>query len=281
VGLSHAPPALVRGALSSVRRLRGLGSGLHDAPADGHYARKQIFSRSWLIAWSHRRRFESALRLAARFAGGRVLDYGCGDGTFLAMLMRGPNPPATAVGAETAESLVTDCRTRLSIPNLSFVLLPELEQAQHRGAYDAVVCMEVLEHVVELDRVLDSLVGLLAPGGSLLISVPVETGLPLLLKQSVRRIAGWRGIGHYPGTTPYTWRVLVAGLFAGRQPHVRRPLHRAADGSAFHDHKGFNWMRLREQLAERLVIEAVESSPLRALPPALASQVWFLARMRR
>jgi SAM-dependent methyltransferase len=256
-------------------------NGLRDAPTEGHYARKQIFSKSWLIAWSHRRRFESALRLSARFAGRRVLDYGCGDGTFLAVLMRAPSPPAMAVGAETAESLVADCRTRLSgIPNLSFTLLPELEQAKHRGAYDAVVCMEVLEHVIEVDRVLDSLIGLLAPGGSLLISVPVETGLPLLLKQSVRRIAGWRGIGHYPGTTPYTWRELAAGLFAGPRPHVRRPVHRAADGSASHDHKGFNWMSLREKLAERLVIEATESSPLRTLPPHLASQVWFLARRR-
>jgi SAM-dependent methyltransferase len=253
----------------------------HDAPAEGHYARKQIFSRSWLIAWSHRRRFESALRLAARFAGGRVLDYGCGDGTFLAMLMSGPTPPATAIGAEIAEDLVADCRTRLAgIPNLSFVLFPELRQSAHRGTYDAVVCMEVLEHVVELDLVLDSLVGLLAPGGRLLISVPVETGLPLLIKQTVRRIAGWRGIGHYPGTTPYSWRELAAGVLAGPHQHVLRPIHRAADGSTSHDHKGFNWMVLREKLAARLVIEAVASSPVRALPPYLASQAWFVARRR-
>jgi SAM-dependent methyltransferase len=257
-------------------------SRLHDAPAEGHYALKQIFSKSWLIAWSHRRRFETALRLAGRFAGGRVLDYGCGDGTFLAVLMRGPNAPAMGIGAEMTQDVVTDCSTRLSdIPNLSFVLLAELQQAQHRGAYDAVVCMEVLEHVVEVDLVLDSLVSLLAPGGRLLISVPVETGFPLLVKQTVRCVAGWRGIGHYPGTTPYAWRELAASVFAGPQPHVRRPLHHAADGSTFHDHKGFNWMVLREKLAARLVIEAVASSPVRALPPHLASQVWFLARTRR
>jgi len=257
-------------------------SALRDPPTEGHYALKQIFSKSWLIAWSHRRRFETALQLAGRFAGGRVLDYGCGDGTFLAVLMRGPNPPAMALGAEMTEDLVTDCRTRLaSIPNLSFILFPELQQAKHRGAYDAVVCMEVLEHVVEVDLVLDSLVGLLAPAGRLLISVPVETGLPLLIKQTVRRIAGWRGIGHYPGTTPYAWRELAAGVFAGPSAHVRRPVHRATDGSAFHDHKGFNWMVLREKLAARLIIEAVASSPVRALPPYLASQVWFLARTRR
>ena len=255
---------------------------LRDATPGGHYARKQIFSRSRLIAWSHSRRFETALDLARRFARGKVLDYGCGDGTFLALLMRGPHAPARAVGAELSDDLVTDCRTRLAnIPNLSFALISDLPRPEHQGAYDGVVCMEVLEHVVEIDAVLDALVSLLAPGGRLLMSVPVETGLPLLVKQTVRRIAGWRGIDHYPGTTPYSWRELAAGVFAGPRPHVRRPIHHETDGKPFHDHKGFNWMVLRNKLAQRLRIEAVEASPLRLLPPQLASQVWFLASRGR
>ncbi|MBI4503061.1 MAG: class I SAM-dependent methyltransferase [Gemmatimonadetes bacterium] len=250
-----------------------------DPIAQGHYAAKQIFSRSWLIAWSHRRRFEMALEIARRFDAARVLDYGCGDGTFLALLMRGTSPPRHAVGAEITPDLVTDCRTRLGgIPNLSFVLISELEQPEHRGAYDMVSCMEVLEHVVRIDEVLDQLTALLAPGGRLLISVPVETGLPLLVKQTVRRIAGWRGIGHYPGTTPYTWSELAAGVFAGARPHVRRVQHRAADGSTFHDHKGFNWMVLREKLASRLALEWMGASPVRWLPPQLSSQVWFVGK---
>ena len=188
-------------------------SQISDAIGEGHYASKQIFSRSWLIAWSHRRRFEMALELARRLGRRRVLDYGCGDGTFLALLMRDDDAPAHAVGAEITQDLVGDCRSRLGgIPNLNFVLLPELDRPEHRGAYDLVTCMEVLEHVVNVDGVLDQMAALLAPGGHLLISVPVETGLPLLIKQTVRRVAGWRGIGHYPGTTPYRWRELLAGV---------------------------------------------------------------------
>ena len=67
---------------------------------DGHYANKQIFCKDRLIAWSHRRRFETGLTLAARFAGRRMLDYGCGDGTFLALLDATAHAPAQAVGAE-------------------------------------------------------------------------------------------------------------------------------------------------------------------------------------
>ena len=73
---------------------------LRNAIGRGHYARKQILSRDRLVAWSHRRRFDTAVSLAAAFRGKRVLDYGCGDGTFLALTMMTPDAPAVGMGAE-------------------------------------------------------------------------------------------------------------------------------------------------------------------------------------
>lgn len=251
---------------------------MNDAGA-GFYAKKQLSSASALIAWSHRRRYETALRHARRFAGQRVLDFGCGDGTFLAMLMADPSRPASAVGTDMARDAIEDCRKRYDgVPDLIFLPTDELMASMDTQAYDGVICMEVLEHAVDLAAVLDQLVALLAPGGRLLVSVPVETGLPLLVKQTVRRVAGWRGIGDYPGITPYTWRQLMSGVVAGGHWHIPRPVHRAADGSPFHDHKGFNWMALRRALADRLQVEAVYASPVSWLPPHLASQAWFVAR---
>ena len=71
---------------------------LMDAVRSGFYAQKQINSRSRLIAWSHRGRFATGIRLAREIGGMRTLDYGCGDGTFLAMLMDGQPAPRIAVG---------------------------------------------------------------------------------------------------------------------------------------------------------------------------------------
>lgn len=156
----------------------------------------------------------------------------------------------------------------------------ELDAAEHLGGYDLVVCMEVLEHVVEFEALLERLAGLLAPGGRLLLSVPVETGPPLVVKQIVRRIAGWRGIGDYPGTSPYSFGELLRGVFAGRRQHIVRPVHGVGEGVPSHDHKGFNWMRLRDSLAGRFYIELTHGSPVTWLPPNLSSQVWFLARKR-
>jgi len=246
---------------------------------DGHYAAKQIFCRDRLIAWSHRRRFDAGLRLAARFAGRRVLDYGCGDGTFLALLLSGPHRPAQAVGVELDDVQVDDCRRRFhGRPGLSFDRISAIDGRAHQGAYDGVVCMEVLEHVVDLSAVIDRLWRALTSHGVLLVSVPVETGLPLVCKQAVRRIAGWRGIGDYPGTSAYTWSELAAGLWAGRAPHIPRPVYGEDGPTPFHDHKGFNWRTLHDRLAQRFLVDEIVASPVPWLGPQLATQVWFIAR---
>jgi SAM-dependent methyltransferase len=252
-----------------------------DVLREGHYAAKQIFCQDRLVAWSHRRRFELGLRLARRFAGKRILDYGCGDGTFLALLQAGPAPVAEGVGAELDEVQVVDCRSRLSgRPGLNFELIERLAAEQHHGAYDGVVCMEVLEHVVAVDTVIERLDWLLGDHGTLLVSVPVETGLPLLAKQAARRIAGWRGIGDYPGTSPYTLQEYLASIVAGAASGLPRVVYQGTAGP-FHDHKGFNWMALRERLARVFDIQQTLASPVPFLGPHLATQVWFVCTKQR
>ena len=250
------------------------------AVRDGHYAAKQIFCKDRLIAWSHRRRFEFGLQLARRFRGQRILDYGCGDGTFLALLWATDDRPASAVGAELDEYQVDDCRTRLHLPGVSFEMIAELDRDEHRQRYDGVVCMEVLEHVVALDDVIDRLCRVLRDDGTLIISVPVETGLPLLVKQLVRHAAAWRGVDDYRGTAPYTIGEYFASVFAGSAPHMTRPIYDQDGGMPFHDHKGFNWRALRDRLARRFAIEGVVASPLPRLGPQFATQIWFVARRK-
>lgn len=246
----------------------------------GHYARKQLACGSRLIAWSHRRRFATALRLSRSFAGQRVLDYGCGDGTFLALLMESSGAPAAATGAELSPAMVRDCEQRLARNRLGFVTVRDLEAPEHAGAYDVLVCMEVLEHLVDLEPVLADFERLLAPRGRLLISVPVETGPVLLVKQCLRRVAGWRKIGDYPGTLPYSVGELCTALVAGRRPHLARPVHVGQDGLRFHDHKGFNWRCLRDRLEERFELARTSRSPASWLPASFATQVWFEMRAR-
>jgi SAM-dependent methyltransferase len=252
---------------------------LRSAIGLGHYAKKQLFSRDRLVAWSHGRRFATAVVLAGAFAGKRVLDYGSGDGTFLALTMMTPNAPALGVGAEITAETVDDCRLRYrEEPRLRFVLVNDLGGIDHVGQYDAVFCMEVMEHVVDWNPDLARMKKLLKRDGRLIISVPVETGLPLVVKQTVRRIAGWRKIGHYPGTSPYSAAEMTSGIFAGATQHLPRPIFDTGSGP-FHDHKGFNWMVLKERLQQDFVVERVLASPFAWLGPHLATQAWFIARL--
>ena len=252
-----------------------------DVLKQGHYAAKQIFCKDRLIAWSHRRRFETGLQLSRRFAGKRLLDYGCGDGTFLALLDAGDAAPAHALGVELDDVQVNDCRVRFADRRrLHFELIDALNHPEHEGAYDGVVCMEVLEHVVALDTIIDRLWRALAADGTLIVSVPVETGVPLLLKQAARKLAGWRGIGDYPGTSPYTAREYMAAILAGPEPHVKRPIYGTDGPTPFHDHKGFNWMALRDRLRRRFTLEQTHASPVAWAGPHLATQVWFVMRKK-
>jgi 2-polyprenyl-3-methyl-5-hydroxy-6-metoxy-1,4-benzoquinol methylase len=256
-------------------------SSIDEALRGGHYAAKQIFCKDRLIAWSHRRRFEVGLRLMQQFENKRILDYGCGDGTFLGLVFSASRRPAEGVGAEIDDVQVNDCRARFAhLPDVRFVPISQLDATDHRSAYDVVVCMEVLEHVVALDGVIDRLWRLVRDDGTLLMSVPVETGIPLLLKQTARRIAGWRGVGDYRSTTSYTLREYVAALFAGAEQHMKRPVYDRDGAMPFHDHKGFNWRALRRRLETRFTVERVAASPLPWLGPRLATQVWFVARKK-
>src|SRR5438128_3115389 len=141
-----------------------------DSVRAGHFARKQLFCSDPFIAWSHRRRYEVALGIVRRLRPTTLLDYGCGDGTFLAMLSQTSDRPAIALGAEIDRSQVEDCRARLGdYSNLTFLLVDEVRRSEHPQSYDVIVCMEVLEHVIAVDRVLDDLHQLLRPGGHLVI----------------------------------------------------------------------------------------------------------------
>jgi 2-polyprenyl-3-methyl-5-hydroxy-6-metoxy-1,4-benzoquinol methylase len=240
----------------------------------GFYAKKQIFSKDRLIAWSHRRRFEIGLDILRDLHPRRLLDYGSGDGTLLAMLSEQEWRPECAVGAELKASILADSQRRFEgLAGIEFCLISALDAKEHCAKYDTVVCMEVLEHVTDLETVLGQLDYVLAPGGRIAISVPVETGLPVFFKQTARRIAGWRNVGDYKYTSHYTAPEMLKSIFAGSNQHIVRPTYHSQGESPFHDHKGFNWRYMRKAIGQRFEIKRTVASPIAALGPHLTAVV--------
>jgi 2-polyprenyl-3-methyl-5-hydroxy-6-metoxy-1,4-benzoquinol methylase len=244
----------------------------------GHYAQKQLLSPSGLVRWSHGSRFRLARELVAPFGGRPLLDYGCGDATFLALVQ---DLFPSAVGADVDAGQIADCRLRFAgAPGVAFCTTASLNDRQHRDRYEIVVCMEVLEHCPDdiQDAVLDQILRVTAPGGTVVISVPIEIGPPLLAKQSARALVALRGLSEYATRERYQPRELARMVFAGAETAFPREEYEGRGGSRFTGHKGFNWRRLQRTVEQRFDIERRLFSPLPLLGALLNSQVWFVCR---
>lgn len=251
-----------------------------DKIVEGHYSRKQLGCRSQIIAWSHGARFKKALHLAGSEPGGKLLDYGCGDGTFIGMVA---GKFGSCVGADVSVEHVSDCQQRLApIPNARFCMVRDLTGAGHDQAYQVVTCMETLEHCVEpvADQVLADLGRLCHPDGRVIISVPIEIGPTFLFKYPIRKVAGWRGLSDYRYYESYPLRDAARMLFATSKQGVRRPVYGEA-GQEYHSHYGFNWRWLRQKVSRRLFITKTLYSPLGILGGWVSSQAWFICRPKR
>jgi SAM-dependent methyltransferase len=253
-----------------------------DPLRSGEYARKQLFGRG-LIGWSHARRFHAARRVVRPYAGAMLLDYGCGDGTFLA-LVRDLFP--RSVGAEIDAALVEDARRRFGEgEGLRFVHTDEVP-ALPDGGFGVVTCMEVLEHCTSeiAEGVIGQLRRLVAADGVVIVSVPVETGPALLVKTAARAAAGLRGVSGYQDRERYAPGELARMVFAGAQTRIDRPVYETLrpDGAPnrYHGHKGFNWRLLAERLRRDFELRDVRFSPLNPLGGLLNSQVWMTCAPR-
>jgi SAM-dependent methyltransferase len=254
-----------------------------DRVREGAYARRQLFGGFRLLRWSHGSRFRVARELVAPYAGRRLLDYGCGDGTFLHMV-RALFPEA--VGAEVDRALVADAAERFGgSDGHRFVHTSDLSEFSD-GSFGVAVCMEVLEHCTPetADHVIADLRRLIAPDGAVFVSVPVETGPTLVGKQLYRALAAARGLEGYRDRETYSPREMAAMLFAGGETAIERPVYHShfpsGEANVYHGHKGFNWRALRRRLSRDFVVRRTIFSPVPALGPLLNSQAWFLLSSR-
>ena len=109
---------------------------------------------------------------------GRILEIGCSDGTTaIPVLKRCPN--ITYFGVDVAQRGLDGFRER-AVKHLSDGMarvklqrgMDTLDGAEHLGAYDAVMFLEVLEHVPDPSASIQTLMRYLCPGGRLFITTP-------------------------------------------------------------------------------------------------------------
>lgn len=104
------------------------------------------------------------LRLWGARKGLRVLDVGCGFATTSARIEKLGNE---VTGIESSAEACAVARTRLS-----HVVQADLVDATPPGTYDAIIFADVLEHLPWPVSVLQRYLQWLAPGGSVIVSLP-------------------------------------------------------------------------------------------------------------
>jgi SAM-dependent methyltransferase len=118
-----------------------------------------------------RLRLDETVRLAARERATCVLEVGCGDGVLLAAILAGlgTRPPRVA-GVDLAHGRLVRARARVSG---EFACATAEALPLRAASFDLVVCAEVLEHLPDPAPAIAELARVLAPGGRLVLSVPV------------------------------------------------------------------------------------------------------------
>jgi methionine biosynthesis protein MetW len=102
-----------------------------------------------------------------RYAGGALLDAGCGDGTLAALVAR---DFAALHGVELTLSAARQAAGRgvaVALADLDRGLLPYAD-----GRFDLVTCLDVIEHVLDPAHLLREIARVLRPGGHCLLSTP-------------------------------------------------------------------------------------------------------------
>ncbi|HMB55998.1 MAG TPA: bifunctional 2-polyprenyl-6-hydroxyphenol methylase/3-demethylubiquinol 3-O-methyltransferase UbiG [Arenimonas sp.] len=109
--------------------------------------------------------------------GARVLDVGCGGGLLSEALARAG---ADVVALDLAPELIEIARLHLLESGLKVdyrLQAVEALAAESAGSFDAIACMEMLEHVPDPASVLRACASLLKPGGKLFVSTLNRTPL--------------------------------------------------------------------------------------------------------
>lgn len=126
--------------------------------------------------------------------GDRLLDVGCGDGTYTRRFAEGFKH-VTAVDVEPERLL--DFRTEIAGTEFGRIVIRQMAAEEldlPNDHFDAVTTIEVLEHVQDLDLTIAQIHRVLAPGGRFLITTPnrwfpFETHGPILFGK--RRRPHW------------------------------------------------------------------------------------------
>lgn len=239
-----------------------------------NYQEQTYSSPYWIVRYPHQMRLRAASEAVLDHHPEVLLDYGAGDGHLLFTLVDAGfagDIVAYEPDAQFRAQLDAEARRR----GLQDRIAITAQRSDLLGPYDFVCCLGVLEHMPLPERrsFYDLCRGALAPGGRVLIDVPVEVGPTLLVKSLIRMVLK----GRYK---EYRWSEILRYGLGGRIYDASR-YDKDDTRTWVHDHKGFDYRLLeRELIEDGFTIVARRPTPFRRLPAPLFNQEVFLTLSR-
>lgn len=238
------------------------------------YSQRLLEQGSSLTRLAHRSRYDAVLSLLKGNQFQRALDYGCGDGWLLRSAYEA-NLITSGVGVDIAPQMLSLCQETLAnIPGFQFCLPDAIASIVPPHSCDLLLCTETLEHVDNPKEIIDSILSYCQPGAKVLISVPVEIGPPLVVKQIGRYLANLKG--HY-GYEKYTPKELFSAAVLWDVNSF--PSSHSQPFTGFRAHKGFDYRKIKALLAERITLEKQVFTPFPVLGNLLNSTVFWLGQV--
>lgn len=226
---------------------------------------KQLYhSKHKIMNWVHAAHIKEAVRLAALDGSQRFLDAGCSDGE---LIVRADGNYTLAVGADHNREALKTLNQRLVNDNRLLTLQGDVCHMPFPDqAFDVVCCLETLEHVYDMPAAIAEFKRIVDDNGTLIVSVPIERGLPILLKQGVSNLffGGYRG--------KYTWQEIWHAT-TGQMEKIERP--------NLSSHKGFDYKTVAVELHKHFEHVTQGGLPVKWLGTFLNTQVIFTARIKK
>ncbi len=173
----------------------------------------EYYSKNPLVRWLFVKRLEVAINMAQidNNAEYKALDIGCGEGRLLSMLnARYPNMRLWGIDNNPNIAALSIAGANIQFGDISKPFSVG-EQEFHR-----VFCLDVLEHILEMEAPLGFIKKVMAPGGLLIISAPTESIFyklgRFLTKGTFSAISGPGAGPHYYNSTQIIDRVKLCGF---------------------------------------------------------------------
>ncbi len=140
-------------------------------------------SKNPFVTWLFKKRLTIALEYLQSITPSNHLDIGCGNGKFIDIIQNSDLNIKSLSAMDTNKNVVTLNDT---FKNCSFFQSDILNSQIKNNEFDSVSCLDVLEHIKEIDKAIEEIKRILKPEGYLIVSGPVESVLYKSLRYLIK-----------------------------------------------------------------------------------------------